>query len=69
MEKFQETLSEGQVIITLPFGYNLNVNSLFVSLNGQVLLVNKDYSELSVNRILLSEPAKSGELLEARKLF
>lgn len=60
------TLLEGQRLVTLPISYNLGTNGLLVSLNGQALVPNSDYTEISINQIFLSDPAKAGELLEAR---
>ncbi len=62
------TLTHGQRLINLPFSFDVGSSKLVISLNGQVLIVNKNYTELSPTQIYLAAPAVSGELLEARIL-
>lgn len=61
-------LSEGQKIINLPFSYMPGNSSLLVSINGKVLSLNSEYNEIGISKIKLNDPAKAGEVLEARIL-
>lgn len=63
---FRTTLTQGQLLVTLSFTYPMGTNDLTVSINGKLLILGKEYSELSSSQIVLSAPAAAGDILEAR---
>lgn len=60
------TLTAGQLIVSLPFDYPMGTNDLVVAINGKTLIRGKEYTEFSLNQIVLSAPAVAGEIFEAR---